>query len=252
MASLESVRDKIFRAAEHAKGLEPELLRYFETNPGKMVLEPDSPTNDPFFKFVPKEPIPTRFGIIVGDCLQNLRSSLDYLVWELVLAANNQPGKHHMFPVCSTPEFFKEALSKRKRLEGIHPDAIAEIDALQPYHLGQDWEKAVVAVIDDIANTNKHRRVPLTMLRGSRVDNMTVVEINGELWTHGSISRFDENAKIRPNFAATEQVQMEAQLFAGITFDEGAAKGMEVTSSLNIWMLYVLQDVVPRFERFFH
>jgi hypothetical protein len=168
MASLNSVEQKIFRAAQHFHSLEPELEGYFKTNPGKMVREPNSPDNNPSFNFVPREPIPARFGLIVGDCIQNLRSSLDYLVWELVLAANNQPTKDNMFPVCSTSEAFKQAVSKRNRLKGIHPDAITEIDRLQPYHLGKDWEKSVIAVIDHIANVNKHRRVPLTMLRRSK------------------------------------------------------------------------------------
>jgi hypothetical protein len=55
-----------------------------------MVREPSVSTDDLVFIFRAKEPIPTRFGLIIGDSLQNLRSSLDYLVWELVLAAKNQ------------------------------------------------------------------------------------------------------------------------------------------------------------------
>jgi len=45
---------------------------------------------------------------------------------------------------------------------------------------------------------------------------------------------------------------MDTQLIVSITFNEGAAKGMEVGGCLNLWMQHVLQDVVPRFERFFH
>jgi hypothetical protein len=46
-------------------------------------------------------------------------------------------------------------------------------------------------------------------------------------------------------------MQVNAQFFACITFDEGAAKGMEITICLNTWMMYVLKDVLPRFEKFF-
>src|SRR5437667_236703 len=146
MALLDSVTQKIFRAAMHIQELGTELQRYFQTNPGKMVREANTPDDVAVFTFQTKGPIPARFGLIVGDCLQNLRSSLDYLIWELVLAANNQPTKDNMFPICSTADAFKDAVSKRKRLIGVHPDAIAEIDALQPYHIGQDWGKSVLAV----------------------------------------------------------------------------------------------------------
>src|SRR5437879_1074152 len=124
MASLASVEQKIFRAAQHIKSLETELVAYFQTHPGKVVRDEDSPTDNPSFRFVLKEPIPARFGLIIGDCLQNLRSSLDYLVWELVLAANNKPNDRNMFPICGKPESFEKAIGESKRLKGVHPDAI--------------------------------------------------------------------------------------------------------------------------------
>jgi hypothetical protein len=34
---------------------------------------------------------PARFGLIIGDFLQNLRSSLDYLAWEPVFSVKNNP-----------------------------------------------------------------------------------------------------------------------------------------------------------------
>lgn len=98
MASLNSVELKIFRATQHIKSLESELQGYFQSNPGKMMRQPHTCENEGVFRFVPSGPIPARFGLIVGDVLQNLRSSLDYLVWELVLAANNQPSEKKYVP----------------------------------------------------------------------------------------------------------------------------------------------------------
>ena len=40
--------------------------------------------------------------MIVGDFLANVRSSLDYLIWELALAAKNNPTDKNMFPICTT------------------------------------------------------------------------------------------------------------------------------------------------------
>ena len=252
MASLDSVRQKILRAADHAKSLELELDGYFKTNPGKMVMEPESDPNNPTFTLQAKAPMPARLGMVIGDCLQNLRSSLDYLVWELVQATNHQPTKDHMFPICSTPEAFEYQVSKRNRLSGIHSDAVALIEALQPYHLGQDWEKSVIATLDSLTNINKHRRVLLTLLRGAYAEDMSVIDRNGELWGHGTMPTFDDNAKFGPFPLVGGQVQVNTQLLVSVTFDEGAAKGMEVTQCLNVWMRYVLEDIVPRFERFFH
>jgi hypothetical protein len=253
MASLDSVAQKIFRAAIHIKELGTELQGYFQTNPGKMVREPNTPDNVAMFTFQLKDPMPARFGLIVGDCLQNLRSALDYLVWELVLAANNQPTKDNMFPICSTSDAFKNAVSKRNRLFGVHPDVIAEIDALQPYHLGQDWGKSVLAVMDELTNINKHRRVLLTEM-GATTTPQPIIEKDGEILMEvgpGPTPTYDSNAKLGPYPIVDGKVIMNAQLVAVITFGEGAAKGMEISLAMNEWAIYIKDKILPRFERFF-
>jgi hypothetical protein len=247
--SIACVRDKIFRAIFHGKCIEPELVRYFKSNPGAMVREPDSTLDAPTFVFRPKGDVPALIRFIIGDCLQNLRSSLDYLVWELVLANNNDPGKYNMFPICDTPAAFKKERDKRDRLLGVHPDAITLIEALQPYHLGKDREKSILWVLNELTNFNKHRRVLLTALRAAR-SNIDVVNIDGELWGSGSIPTFDGDAKIGPPSSPAE-MQMNTQLLACVTFDEGSAKGMEITLCLDEWLKYVLNSVVPNFEQFF-
>jgi len=255
LASLNSVELKIFRAALHLKGLEPELERYFQGNPGKLVREPNSPADNPTFTFVAREEIPARFGLIVGDCLQNLRSSLDYLVWELVLAAKNTPGRHNMFPICSDPKTFKQALGKRNRLLGVHPDAAAEIEALQPYHLGKDFEKAVLWVLEDLTNVNKHRRILLTnLVAGEKHHAHTIIEKDGELWMStgpGAPPVFDCETKFGPYPVIDGKVHMDTELVAFVAFNEGPAKGMEITLCLNEWAVYIKDTILPRFKKFF-
>ena len=250
MASLDSVHQKIFRAAEHFKSLEVELAGYFGSHPTELVPERDIDPNMISLTFRAKAPIPAKLPLIVGDCLQNLRSSLDYLVWELVLSANNQPGKYNMFPICSTSDAFVDALTKRDRLLGVPVDAIAIIRQLQPYHLGKDWKKAIFAVLDELSNINKHRRVLLTSLMATQA-NVEAVEIDGELWA-SHLPTFDGNTKFGPFPVVAGKVQMDGELFASIAFDEGTVQGMEITTCLNTWMYYIREDFIPRFERFFH
>lgn len=255
MASLDSVKLKIFRAAQHIESLNSELKRYFESNPGKMVRQPHACENEAIFKFVPNGPMPARFGLILGDVLQNLRSSLDYLVWELVLAANGQPTEKNMFPVCSTIEFFEEQV-RRHRLDGVPPDAIAEIKSLQPCHLGQDFSKSLLWTLDEFANINKHRRILLTNLMISSVAKENVVVEDGKIWVRqpaGPVRVFDSNTQFGP-FPIIDgklQVQMDAQLIAAVAFDEGPTKGMEVSFCAGYWAHFISETVLPRFEKFF-
>lgn len=215
-----------------------------------MVRDPSSTTDQPIFILQPKEPIPSRFGFIIGDCFQNLRSSLDYLVRELVIAAGNKPTDREMFPICKTPKGFKGAV-ERGQLEGIPADAFKEIESIQPYNLGDDWEKSTLWVVDELTNINKHRRVPLTMLRGAQSHSAVPLGIGPFEFTLDTsvMPVFDENAKLRP-VLDTQKMERHFQAFACITFDEGPAKGMEVTLCINEWMAYILNDVVRPIARF--
>jgi len=250
MKSLELIHNKIVRAEEHQYALCLELVEYFKSNPGKIVRQPQGSPDKYVGRVETKIPIPVRVPYIVGDCLQNTRSALDYLVRELVLIANNKPTDHEMFPICDTAKGFKEAVM-RGQLDSIPAAASKLIEKLQPYHLGQDWEKASLRVLNDLCNVNKHRRIILTVLRGGNT-SLTLTEINGELWGYGRIPRLDENTNIGPfPINQEQQVNVNSQVFMCVTFDEEAVKGMEITSALARLILEIRTNVIPRFTPFF-
>ncbi len=254
--SLDSVRQKIFRAKVHFVELQAELSRYFQTNPGKVMREAEGDPNQYIGTFQAGRPIPARLPIIIGDCLQNLRSSLDYLVWELVLAAKNTPGKHNMFPVCKTLEAFNNQITKQRRLDGVSADAIAEIESLQPYHDGQDFDKTVLWVIDDLCNINKHRRLLVINLR-SGMGEIETKTVDGQLFVHVDFSTLKKDAKIGP-FPIVNgpsgrglQMGMNSNIVVFVALNEGAAQNMEVSLVLNGLFNYIGLTVLPKFERFF-
>jgi hypothetical protein len=250
VASLDLARDKIIRAAEHLKTIEEELRTYFELHPARMVREPNGPPNEATFKIQPTVPIPARLPHIIGDCVQNTRTSLDYLVRELVLAANNQPTDHEMFPICHTAGAFKHAL-RRGQLTGVPKDAITVIESVQPYQLGQDWGNSILWVLNEFANINKHRRLLVTVLRAAE-SKVEVVTIGGKLFATGTIPRFNDDARIGPfPMVGENQMQVNTQIVASVTFNEGTATGIEVCTCLNAMLIEIYIKVLPRFEIFF-
>jgi hypothetical protein len=86
MASLESVSQKMRHAGQHWNELAKAVAAYLDTNPGALVEMPDSTPERKHWRYRETSPLPARIGLLAGDCLQNMRSALDYLVWELVLA----------------------------------------------------------------------------------------------------------------------------------------------------------------------
>jgi hypothetical protein len=162
VARLDSVRQKIAHAELHLKLLNSEIDRYMSSNPGEVVPNPDSNPDRPTFLYRQKEIIPARISFLVGDCLQNLRSAFDYLIWELVLAAGNVPDKPNMFPVCLTERGFKEA-KRGDRLKDIAAGAETLVKGLQPYTHTQPTEHWL-AILDNLANINKHRGILLASI----------------------------------------------------------------------------------------
>jgi hypothetical protein len=258
MAVPDAILYKVVRAHEHLQSLEAELNGYYKSHPAKVVRQDEGSPDEYIARVITDEPIPAKLPVILGDFIQNLRSSLDYLVWELVIAAKDTPGKHNMFPICSTPEAFQYATVKQRRLASVPVDAVALIERLQPYN-GGDFNKALLWIVDDLCNINKHRRIPLTRMHGGLAPSDTETKIvNGEIWTRVDLSKIKDDTKIGP-FPIVEgsegpgiQMPMNLQLVAFIALDEGAAKGMHVTAVLAGMLRYVHEEVLPIFEQFFH
>ena len=245
---------KVFRSTVHLMEFQSEVEEYFKTNSGMVVREPGGNRDEYFGTFQASGSIPGRLPIILGDCLQNLRSALDYLVWELVLATRNEPGGHNIFPICSTQETFDQQV-KRNRLKGVAPEAIAEIRSLQPYHYGDGFDKSMLWVLDDLCNINQHRRVSITnLVGGPSAINLQI--FNGELFGGVDFPSIRRNAKIGP-FPIVDDprgrgvLDVNPSITAYLAFDEGSTQNMDIGFVISHLLKFVTLTVLPKFERFF-
>jgi hypothetical protein len=96
-------------------------------------------------------PMPLRIGTLVGEICYNLRTALDYLIFELAKLDSGIPQDGTQFPIVDTPKAWRQ---KRGWLKGLNSAHIAAIEALQPYN-GCNWTKA----LRDISNPDKHRNI---------------------------------------------------------------------------------------------
>lgn len=95
-----------------------------------------------------------RVGILIGEICYNLRSALDYLVFELAKLDSGAPQDGTQFPIEDSPKGFSHRV-KTSRLKGINAAHVAAIEGLQPYN-GCHWTKA----LRDLSNPDKHREFP--------------------------------------------------------------------------------------------
>jgi hypothetical protein len=259
VANLERVREKVLWAAENFKALERVFEEYFKTNPAEIVSEPEASTNSTFLSINAKGSPPHAISYIAGDCIQNVRSALDYLVRELVLAANNKPTDHEIFPICEKAKGFKDAC-RRGQLDRIPIDARALIEWMQPYNRGEKWKNSVLWILNELANTNKHRRLLVTDLRAAEINLTLRPDKSGGIVANLraptlTLPSFKRNAKFRNfpvvNVIPGQEVQMDRKIIVCVTFDEGPVQGCEVSETLNLLMAHILGDVLPLFEPYF-
>ena len=153
------VRVKVERAKKHLCDLEKDLIEYRRN--GYTVIGPATdpktgtplPTASRTFHTLPRIPIDAIAAS--GDILQNLRSALDHLAYQLVLVGTNdvlpKNPRSIQFPIVK--DFATYEAEKVRRVGGMRDGAKRAIDDAKPYKGGNDnlWR------IHELSNIDKHR-----------------------------------------------------------------------------------------------
>lgn len=100
---------------------------------------------------------PICWSVIFGEILYNLRSALDHLVWQLVLANGETPGRHNAFPITNDVQGWERV--KDNLLNGVSSRHKSMIGYLQPYTGGINlpFDVSMLKFLDDLSNIEKHR-----------------------------------------------------------------------------------------------
>jgi hypothetical protein len=153
MNRLASVQAKIKRAQKHIQELDVALKAFFDTNPYVVGAKRDPQTRKPIYYLVSVKEVDTDIAAIAGNVLQDLRSALDHLAYQLVQVGTGRPGPftHVYFPIFDSATRYEAG--KLAQTKGMRQDAIDTIDAVKPYKGGNDtlWRLHRLTIVD------KHR-----------------------------------------------------------------------------------------------
>jgi hypothetical protein len=253
--SLDSVRQKIDWAKAHLKTLDTETRRYLDSEMCELVFERNPNAKIHAQRLNILIPIPENIPLMIGDCIHNLRCALDYLVWQLVLAAGNKPEECNQFPICITAQAFEDATINRKRsnrLKGVAPDAVAEIERAQPYIACKGKEThSTLYYLQYLSNTDKHRRVVVAVARGAGYN--TIFDESGNRISGFPTPRYD-GTESRVGYippTATQKVQVQTSFVPFIAFDEGLPTDYDVRIIIDKICASIEKTLLPKFERFF-
>jgi hypothetical protein len=144
---------KLDRAKEHFTELQNEVNSFFALQPYRVATKRDPQTKRLIYYLSEVKDVPAKIAIISGDIIQNLRSSLDHLAYELFIKGTQgtQSGRHVNFPI--SKDFTTYQKNKNDNTRGISQADKTLIDGLRPYKGGNNilWE------ISFLNNIDKHR-----------------------------------------------------------------------------------------------
>jgi hypothetical protein len=176
--------------------------------------------------------IPIGFGICMGEICYNLRTALEYLVFELAKLDSGVRQKGTQFPIEDTREGFERRLTG-KWLKGISSRHIAAIERLQPYK-GCKWS----AALRDLSNRDKHRELPTLISTGE-------VEIFGIL-NHSVPKPSDIFRAKHP--VTGEEMDVKLDIDTIISFDDGTPI-VETLDKIKLGVANTLKAFQPEFQR---
>jgi hypothetical protein len=153
---LEGCWAKIDRAKENIDNLHKEITDFINRDSAYKIVGHHKKEGLEYSLVAFGDPqVPLRFAVLAGEIIHHLRSSLDHLVYGLIIQNGAAPSKRSQFPICSTVEKFEDAC-KGGQIDGISGSAKKLIIAVQPY-TSPTPEDTVLAVINQYDNFDKHR-----------------------------------------------------------------------------------------------
>lgn len=156
---LSSVYLKLDRASEHMDTVSRQTKAFIESNPApfdfwtKEAPGPGKSRKYVLRAIIRKEP-PRELGLAIGDAIQNIRHALDHLVYELSTPSARNRGKSG-FPIFTDKCEFQ--VLGTLLIKGIKGDERTLIERLQPYQAPNTVGNHPLAILNRLANKDKHR-----------------------------------------------------------------------------------------------
>jgi hypothetical protein len=158
--ALDDCRAKIAHARTRAEELTRAVKAFLDTDPYELVHRDDAQTGERIISVsVREDPPSAALAITVGEIVYSLRSGLDYMARQLVLANGQNPTTRTEFPIFSDGTRYA-ADAPRKTL-GMSPQAIALIDSLQPFAWPTPLQRHPLWILHELHNADEHHKLSI-------------------------------------------------------------------------------------------
>jgi hypothetical protein len=258
---LDGARLKVIWAKQHLDAFKEQSGLFLDTKPYSFVSEihPSHWWVKPHLTIDP----PRELGLMVGDCITNIRAALDYVIWEMA-------SKHFTIPIDLTRQGDRGVLTfpvllpdpnrrqghidhlDRLAKRGFPSDAISIIKDAQA-DVAQD---ASLQWLSELVNTDKHRTPILTVGIFSAAQIEVTNFLGRDLMIRGGAVASGIAIKTEPELAALfdfvrqNPMNVNVQAAVHITSKDVAVPSEPLDKTLG-QIVETVANIVPRFDRFF-
>jgi hypothetical protein len=243
MPSLESPNLKVQRAKEYLDSLNGAIKSYRQSKPYRISSQDDLEAGEWVITIEMEDP-PLLLGLVAGDFICCLRSSLEWLAWQLAALSNAYPSDAVCFPICGQDS----ARTQRyiiKSTEGIPQDAITIMKQLQPYTSGNAYKTTHLWRLNKLWNIDKHRHIPF---------HSVFVQVNFPgmpCTTPMQTAMLNKVYSVRFPLSAKQEMNLDPRMGIDVNFgDEREGISLNIQDFFDIYE-FVSQKVIPSFAGFF-
>jgi hypothetical protein len=203
------------------------------------------------WRAVIREKPPVQWSPLIGECLYNLRSSLDHIAWAL---AGGQ-GDKTAFPVFTDRSNYAR-ITPGQHLRYVRKDAHAFIESLQPYHHLQGAKNSMLYLLDRLTNDDKHRELLGTEVGvvHTHIEKPVGEAAEGDhlVFEFPPIDQlFKDGATLAKYHTSNPKVHVPLRFTFTVAFDlEGSAHGLALMTCLGTFAVNTAL-ILREFERMF-
>ncbi len=134
---IERIRAKVTRAKQHVREFQLALATFYKTRPYEVGVKIDAETGQRIYYVSKVDSIPDPLEAIAADIIQNLRTPLDHIAYQLVLDARGgtKPDWKVYYPISKTASDYHA--TRKGQIKGVRQEVIDAIAATEPYEGGK-------------------------------------------------------------------------------------------------------------------
>jgi hypothetical protein len=217
---------KLERAYEHLADLNIRM-QYFETPHPYQIRKQHYPkAKVTRYRFHARKTVPPEWSLIVGDCIQNARATLDFVTEQLVRANGGTPDKDTRFPISASENaWLKGAFGLpvlQRKGHAVSDPAVTVLRGLKPYKGGND---AFYALHRLSIQDKHHLLIPAYT---ASTDTFLVNQQNGQfipLWSRGQVRLLKEGTLL---FERPDNLDMDPQFHIVVALGDAPVAGKEM------------------------